>query len=160
VVVGAGWIGQKPLAAIMDYAKVVESLWHTELWPWYPSHEKESGNTIRVYRRHDLMTRLEDVRKIVDTATTFVGRRYGWWKLFAHLCDRLIFRGRKTISNALRVDKRPICSYTAAKSFAAGGVTFGMQPEAADPDEMMDYCETHPEEWFLAGELSIEGGAK
>jgi hypothetical protein len=166
IVVSPGWLvppSNPPAGSIFqfDLAVVVESLWHTEKWVWWENHKKEIGNEIRVYRTPLVQAQLEDTLRlalelILDRADEFVGLKYGWWKLFAHLGDRYWFKGKKTISNFLRVDKRPICSYTAAKSFAAGFVFFGdMEPEAADPDEMMDYCE-RSSEWQLVGGSRVE----
>lgn len=156
LVVSPGWIvpwKASPSTANLE-AVVIESLWKTERWKWFSNHKHEDGNEIRVYR-HSSLTAAQ-ARAIEQKANTFVGATYGWWKLFAHLGDRVLFGGQKTVSNLLRVDKRPICSYTAAKSFAAGGVSFGMEPEAADPDEMMDWCERSPE-WKLVGSSKIKG---
>ena len=47
----------------------------------------------------------------------------------------------------LHKDKRPICSYLAAKVCAVVGSTFGVDPQAADPDEMLDYCVANADEW-------------
>lgn len=155
VVVEHGWIVPPE---VDDYPRlrlawVVESLWKTQLWAWWPNHEQEDGNEIRVYRRRVITP--TQVDHVVFRAKSFVGRTYGWWKLFAHLFDRIVFRGKKTVSNAMFADQRPICSYTAAKAFAAAGISFGMQPEAADPDEMMDYCE-QSSEWNLVGSSRVE----
>lgn len=159
LVVSSGWIAPPSSPFVRErLAGVVESLWHTESWCWYDAHKWDSGNTIRVYR-HRALSRSESMtHAVIGRALEFVGLKYGWWKLIAHLVDRMAFSGRKTVSNFLQIDKRPICSYTAAKSFARGGVSFGMEPEAATPDEMMDACENNGE-WFLVGEYTI-GGAK
>lgn len=143
------WPGHSKMLAMC-----VESLWQTKHWTWWEGHKNEPGNTIRIYRYIGL--RPGDARAIVSRAKSFVGDRYGWWKLGAHLIDRVLFKGKKTTSNLLRVDSRPICSYTAAKSLADGGVFFGtMAPEAADPDEMMDWCSHAQDQWFLVGEFTV-----
>lgn len=154
LVVSPGWIVPHPSMVRHSEAVVIESLWKTERWSWWANHKHEAGNEIRVYRKRSLTS--EQLRRIEQRANTFVGATYGWWKLFAHLGDRLLFNGKKTVSNLLCVDKRPICSYTAAKSFADGGVSFGMEPEAADPDEMMDWCE-RSDEWQLVGGSKLKG---
>jgi hypothetical protein len=154
VVVSPGWIVPPFAAFRFTTATVIESLWKTERWSWWNNHLGEKGNEIRVYRRPDLTA--EQVRLIERKANEFVGRTYGWWKLFAHLGDRMLFAGRKTISNLLTVEKRPICSYTVAHAFQAADIYFGMEPNAADPDEMMDYCE-QANEWKLVGSSKIEG---
>lgn len=154
VVVSPGWIVPPITNFHFTTATVVESLWKTERWSWWLNHKDDKDNEIRVYRRPSLTA--DQSRAIERKANEFVGRTYGWWKLFAHLADRVFFGGSKTISNFLTIDKRPICSYTVAKSFQAADLYFGMVPEAADPDEMMDYCE-NSSEWSLVGSSLIKG---
>lgn len=157
IVVKSGWIiPSMYLSKVYDRlskAVVVESLWKTQEWDWWENHKHEDGNEIRVYRKVDL--NFEQITRIEQAARSFVGRTYGWWKLLAHLGDRLLFGGEKTLSHFLHIDSRPICSYTAAKSFAQAGVSFGMDPEVADPDEMMDWCEQSGE-WQLVGSSRVE----
>jgi hypothetical protein len=154
VVVSPGWIVPPVTSFRFTLATVIESLWKTERWSWYENHKHEDGNEIRVYRRPSL-TGIQS-RAIEQKANEFVGRTYGWWKLFAHLFDRIAFKGVKTISTLLLVEKRPICSFTVAHAFEAAGLDFGMDPDAADPDEMMDYCE-QSSEWVLVGGSKIKG---
>jgi hypothetical protein len=135
-------------------AEVVESLWYTHKWAWWDAHKSDKDNAVRVYRKQDLT--LPQVKAIETMANKFVGRKYGWWKLLAHLTDRIAFRGKKTVANFLVLDKWPICSYTAAQSFAAGDVFFGMLPNVADPDEMNDHVEADPS-WVLVGESRTGG---
>ena len=154
VFVSAGylWPGYSPLLA-----RCVESLWHTMHWTWWEGHREEPGNTIRIYGHRALTS--DQAIPIVSTAKSFVGNRYGWWKLGTHLIDRVLFGGKKVTAKLLRVDGRPICSYTVAKSFAAGGIFFGgLKPESADPDEMLDHCENSPD-WFLVGEFTVPENA-
>ena len=152
VVVSPGWIVPPPLDRQFAQAIAVEALWRAERWNWWDNHKNEVGLEIRVYRKPNL--NFEQLRRIEAEAYKYVGAKYGWWKLFAHLVDRTVFKGKKTVSNLLYIDGRPICSYLAAHVFAAGGVSFGMPPAAADPDEMMDHCE-HSGEWVLVGGSKI-----
>lgn len=155
VVTMSGWIvPPKPRSAAWCFAVVVESLWRTMRWEWFPAHKKEVGNEIRVYRLKNGLPS-EQWRAFGDEANKFIGAKYGWWKLFAHLGDRVFFRGRKFLSGQLTIDGRPICSFRAAHIFAAAGVSFGVDPDAADPDEMMDHCE-RSEEWVLVGSSKID----
>jgi hypothetical protein len=133
VIVQGGWIGGPGVQA-----EVVEALWKTRRGPL-----KVNGVAVRVFAP----TRPINLIRFRAVADSYVGATYGWWKLLFHLADRAFFRGRKVLSKTLHIDERPICSYLAAKVFAAVGVGFGVQPEAATPDEMMDYCLDHPDEW-------------
>lgn len=152
LVTAAGWIKPPNDGRPHTYATVVESLWTTEEWYWYPNHQEELGSRIRVYRyRH--MDR-SSLAAVLSTARKFVGAKYGWWKLLVHLADRGLFQDKKTLTHFLGIDRRPICSYTVAKSFASAGINFGMHPETADPDEMMDWCESK-DSWIFVGETYV-----
>jgi hypothetical protein len=122
-------------------AVVVEALGRVKRHAWV-----QGSNEVRVFRPVPPLSAYQ-LAQLLEAADAFVGDRYGWWKLLFHLVDRAAFKGQKVLSSLLRVDNRPICSYLAAKVFAAAGQTFGMLPQAADPDEMLDYCLAHPEEW-------------
>jgi hypothetical protein len=155
VVVSPGWIVPPPGVGNLRFtqATVIESLWKTERWRWWENHKDEKGQLIRVFRHRSLTP--GQLRAIEHTANEFVGRTYGWWKLFAHLADRIVFGGKKTVSNWLVIEKRPICSFTVAHAFDAAKVSFGMDPDAADPDEMMDHCITSGD-WVYVGEGEVK----
>ncbi len=141
-------------------AIVVEALWKTRKGPL----DFSKGIEARVFRPVPEYTEEEKRRFVVD-AEEFVGDGYGWWKLIFQLADRVFFGGKKVFCHLLCVDKRPICSYLAAKVHDAarkiGTVVhdeerlplpmvwqgFGMDPETADPDSMLRWCEAHPEFW-------------
>jgi hypothetical protein len=124
-------------------AKVIESLWHTEHHVWWTAHKEEvlEGQRIRAFGPREPRTD-EERRAFLSTAMSFVGKRYGWWKLFVHLWDRVKHGGKKRASKKLFIDGRPICSYSAAKANAVQNIGFGMEPQAATPDEMLDFCES------------------
>jgi hypothetical protein len=157
IVVEDGWIGAgDPLATP---AVVVEALWKTRKGPLDTSKIQ-----VRVFRPIPALTP-EELAKFRAASETFVGATYGWWKLGVQLADRAIFKGTKVLTTAMYRDDRPICSYLAAKVYAAsesvgrqvarfqlipnvaGAFAFGMPPQAADPDEMMDFCLAQPKLW-------------
>lgn len=130
-------------------ADVVEALWTVRKGPL----QLGQGTDIAVFRPTAFSASKRERLHVV--AESFVGAKYGWWKLLFHLADRLIFWGRKTLSRMLIIDKRPICSYLVAHALSAVGISFGMDPGAADPDEMMDYCLAHPDEWEFVGTIEV-----
>lgn len=144
VVVESGWIGNPKIPGYKE-AVVVEALWKTRRGPL-----KLNGIEVRVFRPVPQYTEEEKQRFVVEAAK-YVGDTYGWWKLIFQLGDRALFKGRKVLSLLLFVDKRPICSYLAAKvnEMARPRImhAFGMEPQTADPDEMLDYCEANPQFW-------------
>ena len=67
-----------------------------------------------------------------------VGRFYGYGKLPLHLLDAVLC-GRRVFRRLARWPLL-ICSWHVVKSFAAGGVTFGVPAWAAQPDDLWDWC--------------------
>ena len=112
------------------------------------------GSYARVYRPIPALTE-EEKRIFREVAENLIGKKYGWWKLLFHLADRVVFKGKKVLSRLLFIDSRPICSYLAAHLEAAINRSFGVDPDAADPDNMMDYSDTHPKEWEYLGEVDV-----
>lgn len=150
VVTRAGWMFP-PVPGVHE-AEVAEALWHVENNPWYSRHRKDIGYSVRVYRRKGLDA--ECPPRVVDYVKKLVGANYGWWKLGAHLIDRLLFRGKKILSSLMFIDSRPICSYLVAHAYDKCGIQFGTEPEAADPDTMLDHVENSPF-WEFVGEGAI-----
>jgi len=150
VVVESGWIGGTADPAYVratydpNYSEaiVVEALWKTRRGPL-----KVNGIEVRVFRPKPPLDAVR-LQRFRLAAGSHVGERYGWWRLLMHLTDRALFRGNKVVSRIAFVKGRPICSYLAAATFAVVGVTFGPVPPAAQtPDVMLDWVETHSEEW-------------
>ena len=165
VIVQSGWIGPAGaylpgcgliLNELHPQAVVVEALWETRRGPLVLN-----GTLVRVFGPIPPYTP-EELSRFLDAAGSFVGTRYGYWKLAGFLVKRWT-KGRVDPTKWYFIDGRPICSYLAAKVSDAArkigtivrtvaGVLipwggFGVPPQAADPDSMLDYCESHPDEW-------------
>jgi hypothetical protein len=92
-------------------------------------------------------------RAVSRKSLEYLGRKFGWSKLFTHLLDgavnkvvhRQIFFFRR-----LNHDQRyPICSWVTAFSYdRALHYHFGVPPECADPDQIYDWISSHPGEWI------------
>ena len=109
--------------------------------------EVEKGQEIRAFGSKQVLS-TDELTLFRAEARKYVGDTYGWWKLLFHLADRGLFKGKKVLSSLLFMDKRPICSYLAAKVNAAAGRFFnGISPEAATPDEMLDAAISYPLFW-------------
>jgi hypothetical protein len=164
VVIQSGWIGEPLTGRALEVlggsrqAIVIEALWETRRGPL-----KVNGIDVRVFRPIPRYSPAE-LGRFTAVAEQYVGAKYGWWKLLVQLGDRTFFRGRKVLTTALFMDKRPICSYLAAKVNAAATSfernvqrlqvlrypepnAFGIPPQAADPDEMLDFCVANPGLW-------------
>ena len=119
-----------------DYAHVIESLWRTIEQPWFPN--QKPGNEIRIWRYMPITDFQAEIA--VQRARKFVGAKYGWWKLFAHLIDNKVLGGKYATRRLLHVDSRPICSYSTASGFAVAGIKTGRIPaRAQSPDSIWDY---------------------
>lgn len=79
-------------------------------------------------------------RKVVRVARSYVGRRYGFVKIVAHVLDALF--GRVYFFRRLcRMKCYPICSWVVAFAYAEVGVIFkGVAKEGCQPDDIWDHC--------------------
>ena len=157
VVVESGWIGGDPGLPGYKEAVVIEALWKTRRGPL-----KVNGVDVRVFRPVPAYTE-EEKALFVAEAESYVGDGYGWWKLGGFLLKRAT-RGVVDVTKVYFIKNRPICSYMAAwtnekarkigdrsKAWAGPWPGFGMPPQSADPDEMLDTCWALPEFWQEVG---------
>jgi hypothetical protein len=84
---------------------------------------------------------------IAEYLAPLVGAKYGWYKLGFHAYARIT--GKKKVLKYMFLDKRPICSYLIAKAFSEAGLHFGVEPQAATPDDMMDFCIMNPDKYQI-----------
>jgi hypothetical protein len=119
-------------------AEITEALWKVQTAPMYVRYHKQGK--VAVFR--PLNVEDEGIEEIQAEALAHVGQTYGWWKLVFHLAARLT--RWQWVKSLLFVDSRPICSYLVALAYQKAGLTFGIEGRSADPDEMMDYCLSHP----------------
>lgn len=142
-------------------AVIVEAMWHVQRGAWWDLHAKDyaKGQRIRAFYPIPAYTE-EEKQRFVTFANHGIGERYGWWKLLGFLAKRAT---GIDIPKYFFLKDRPICSYYAAytneEARKRGSVMtepgryvwpwpgFGMAPQAADPDEMMDFCLEHTEYW-------------
>ena len=138
-------------------AWAVEALWHVEHNPWWERHKSESGYRVQVFR--PLFLADGDAEAVVAEALTHVGQRYGWFKLGFHLADRVLFKGRETLSRLMFIDSRPICSYMLAQAFEAVGYPHafgtGIPARAQDPDDQHRVVVSGEYRWAYVGEARI-----
>lgn len=93
---------------------------------------------------------------IANYATGYVGHKYGYWKIAAHLGDALLSRlcGRNVYLTRrwASMDDYPICSWVWAYAYNAVGLSFGIEPGAAQPDDMHDWVRNSPD-WTMVHEV-------
>lgn len=95
----------------------------------------------------------EDRKRVVQKALSYEGDRYDFLKIAAHLGDWLL-GGRYVFRRLAGMDKYPICSWVGSHAYKYVGVTFGVSANEAAPDDMYNWCASHPELWRAARPLA------
>ena len=111
-----------------------------------------STTQLRVWRPLDLTD--QQRQAIIGAALRQVGQGYDYLKIGLQAIDGLLgklFRREVVLARRLGSgDWGPICSWYVAEAYDAAGLTFGMPPRAADPDDLDSYCAAHPVKYGLA----------
>jgi hypothetical protein len=124
----------------------------------YGIYSKYSGTSddIAIFRPLNLTN--EERAAIIQKAESYVGLKYGYLKIGAHFGDWVLNRiTRKELHffrRAMKMDRYPICSWVVAKSYEAGGKTFGVKPGDATPDDIWDFCLENPDKFQFLRELT------
>ena len=118
-------------------AVIVEALTgvkkHT-MWSQYAL----TGHKVAVYRPMNLSPK--EKAAVVEKANSYVGQKYGYLKIVAHLADWAI-GGKYVFRRFVAMDNYPICSWVVAQSFAVVGKKFGVEAGAASPDDIWDHIQ-------------------
>ncbi len=140
IVTHAGYLLDKKLFPV---AWIVEALHKTKHHALIKAYSA-SGVRLLIYRPKNLT--FEEKHMIRQKALTYVGRTYGYLKLVAHALD--YFLGGKSFFRKLaHIDKWPICSYLVSMSYGSIDKDFGVQHGAATPDDILDFCQAHPDKY-------------
>ena len=91
---------------------------------------------VAVFRPVNLSDEERDL--IVEKANSYVGRKYGWFKVAAHLADWCL-AGAYVFRRLAKSDNYPICSWVVAYAFLEAGKDFEVDPGAASPDDIWDF---------------------
>jgi DNA-binding transcriptional ArsR family regulator len=97
---------------------------------------RDGKTDVAVYRPLNLTE--EEVKVVVSKAEEYVGRKYGYFKIFLHFVDWLL-QGAYVFRRLDRMDSYPICSWLVAHAYAKIGKHFGVNPGAATPDDIWDF---------------------
>ncbi len=137
------------------FAPVIEALATVRNRVMWDAYVK-SKTPVRIWRPKTL-TEGQKTR-ILAKANSYVGRKYGWIKIGAHAVDWLLSKlFSRDVYAARRVaglDRYPICSWVVAQAYAAAGLYFGVEPGAAQPDDIDAYCASHPDKYELVWDLA------
>lgn len=122
-------------------AVVVEALTTVKRHRLWDRYGPPGEDSVAVYRATNLTP--EEIDVIVSEANSQVGKRYGYFKILAHLADWLLL-GAYVFRRIARSENYPICSWLVAHAFSRAGKHFGVQPRAANPDDIWDFVLSHP----------------
>ena len=129
-------VGVVVAAGDIEHCEVVEALskvkQHT-LWVQYGPKNKD---LVAIYRPLNLTE--EEKQIIVDEALEQVDKKYGYLKIVTHLLD-WILQGAYVFRRLTQDDRYPICSWLVAHAFSKAGKHFGVEPGAAQPDDIWDF---------------------
>ena len=93
-----------------------------------------------IYRFNGLGTYDKEV--LVSCASKYVGDTYGYLKIIAHFLDWCL-GGAYIVRRLFFLNNYPICSWLVAQCYAMIGITFGVRPGAAEPDDIWDYIQAN-----------------
>jgi len=108
------------------------------------SYSASKNTEVAIYRPLGLSD--VELDAIVERAEGYVGASYGYLKLVTHMIDYFL-GGRYVARRLTNSDNYPICSWVVAYAYSDAGLTFGVAPGAASPDDIMDYCVAHPNKY-------------
>ena len=116
------------------------------------AYSKSLTTEVAVFRPKNISEK--DLAKIVASVNSYVGRKYGYLKIAAHFGDWCL-GGRYFFRRFVSSDRYPICSWVVAQAYSDAGFTFGVEPGAADPDDIWDYCTAHPDKYEVVHSLGL-----
>jgi hypothetical protein len=131
-------------------AEIVESVAvarHCLLWEHYGPPAKDR---VAIFRPKNLTA--EQVDAIVASAKRQVGKKYGIAKVAAHFLDWLLL-GAYVFRRLANNGDYPICSWLVAHSFAEADKNFGVDPGAAEPDDIWDFVIGNKDKYELVHPL-------
>ncbi len=131
------------LMAIKPQARIIEALWHVKAHPCTYS----ASEVVAIYRPLDLTG--EQARTIQLSLFSRLGQRYGYAKIPLHALDWILFNNRVICRKLAKTWKYQECSGLIASAWSDAGLTFGVEPYAAQPDDIQDYCATHPAKYRM-----------
>lgn len=118
----------------------------------------QEGQPVAIFRPRNLTdAQRSEIRYYL---ATMEGQTYGYGKLLVHLARRLV-PGSRAIIDPLAgamVDKWPICSFLVAHAFREAGLDFGVSEDLATPDDIWDFCTSHPDKYELVWGRELGNG--
>ena len=131
-------------------ALIVEALTKVKRRSMSSYFDKEKTQ-VAIYR--PLNVNAGELEVICATAKGYTGQKYGYIKILTHFLDWCI-GGRYFFRRFAFMDKYPICSWVVAFAYDSAGYNFGVEPGAASPDDIMDFCVANPKKYECIHEMS------
>lgn len=129
---------------LLDQAVVVEALSTVKRHRFMGRYGSKVGTEVAIYRPLNLSH--EEQKTVVQTAESYVGRKYGYFQIVGHFFDWFL-QGAYVFRRLTRSDKYPICSWVVAQSFAKINKFFSVDPGAASPDDIHDFVTQNPDKY-------------
>ncbi len=128
--------------------EALKKVCYHKLWKQYGPPSRSS---VAIYRPVNLTE--EEINIIVNEALEQVGKTYGYFKILAHLLDWSLF-GVYFFRRLFRNNKYPICSWLVAHAFSKADKHFGVEPGAAQPDDIWDFIQDNQDKYVVIYPLS------
>lgn len=123
---------------------VVEALTKVRRHKLWNQYGPDSRSLVAIYRPTNLTATELDI--IVKYANDQVGRKYGYFKILAHLLD-WFFLGIYFFRRFFKNNKYPICSWLVAYAYSEADKDFGVEAGAAQPDDIWDFVRKNPDKY-------------
>jgi hypothetical protein len=82
----------------------------------------------------------EQQQRMIEKAEYYEGKIYGFWEIAFHVLDRLL-NNSYVFRRLIKDNDYPICSWLVAYVYdRVLGYKFGTEPNAAQPDDILDHC--------------------
>lgn len=137
--------GDKDTAVIVEASsKVVRRM--------MTNYARSKNTKVAIYRYTKLTGREEDA--IVDYSNNMVGAKYGYIKIVAHFLDWCL-GGIYFFRRFAQMEKYPICSWLVAYAYQDAGLGFGIEANAASPDDIWDWVTDPDNGWVEIHPLEL-----
>ena len=137
-------------------AGIVEAL-STVQYHSIKKYTDDEDTFVAIYRPTNVTE--EDCYEMANRAYSHVGKTYGYFKIVAHFLDWCL-GGRYFFRRITRSGNYPICSWVVADAYGHIGLDFGVEIGQASPDDIWDFCVTHPDIYKVIHPIGPLGGWK
>jgi hypothetical protein len=120
-----------------EEVEIIEALWKTVIRPI--TAYKGIKSKLLVCRKPGGIDD-KHKQKMIEKAEHYKGKTYGYYKIALHILDRLL-NNRYVFRRLIKDNEYPICSWLVAYVYdRILGSQFGVEPNAAQPDDILDHC--------------------